>query len=215
MSALVTAMLGYTAAPCAPPATWTVRGNGDPARRCSRLQRSALLGGWRRGPRAGSPVGGTLRERHAVVGQTLLLRVREPRAHSARTAEPGPVVTGVGSRQAARFRRQTERGALLVGGRRRPLTRAPGGRTGREGHAVVGETLLLRVGELRARRRCAGWPLVLPVGVSAAAKALRPRAGTAANARNPTTIPTLRGNLLRADAAPLVVHSPARGRGRR
>ena len=96
-------------------------------------------------------------------------------------------------RQAARFGGGAERGSLLVGGRSGPLTRAVGGGTLRERHTLIGQTLLLRIGERRTRRAAA----VLAVGCGRGRRRRRqttptPRAGSAASATNPTTIPTFR-----------------------
>ena len=57
--------------------TGAVLGDRDAARGGRLLERGALLGRRRRRPLTGRAVGGTLRERHALIGQTLLLRVGE------------------------------------------------------------------------------------------------------------------------------------------
>ena len=116
MSALVTAMLAYTAAPCVLPAPrGPCSGSVMPHAAAACLQRGTLLGRRRRRTLAGVAPG-TLRERHTLVGQTLLLRIGEAGMQPARTAESRTMATGSRGRQAARFRRLAERGALVVGG---------------------------------------------------------------------------------------------------
>ena len=204
MSALVTAMLAHTAAPWTLPAT---RGPcsgsvmSHAAAACCNAARCSAVGG--AGTLAGVTTRGTLRERHAMVGQTLLLGIREPPGDA--TAPPTPPTPARGrSGQATRLRRLAERRTLLVGRWRRPLAGIATRGTLRERHALVGQTLLLGIRELRTvqaghlARHSYGpehrhWP---------PQRRRHPRRGRAASATNPTTIPILRG-ILFAEPVPV------------
>ena len=148
MSAPRTAMLGYTAVPCTRPARrGPCSGIVMPHAAAACPECVALLGRrWCR-PLARAAVGGTLRERHTLIGQTLLLRIGERRTRTARVSVARSMLTGGRGRQSARFRRGAERGSLLVGGRGRPLPGPVGRGTLRERHTLIGQTLLLRIGE--------------------------------------------------------------------
>ena len=86
-----------------------------------------------------------------MIGEALLLRVGERRPIAVRAAESGATGTaGPRDGKPTRLGRGLERGALLVGRRRRL---GAVGRPLRQRDALVGEALLLVVGELRMRPR--------------------------------------------------------------